>query len=582
MGFVRKLQFKIMLTVALSLLVIIGGSTVYELFYLRGQALFRAGETTDMTFDLVRKSLITLMAENSTDAFEGYLSWISDTSGVEEVRVIKGEKVINDPFLEDYGGKGVVLESEKPQDDVDRDVLATGQPQTLVSGDFFRQVLPVLAESDPCLQCHNVVPGDVMGAISVSISLSKIRQEINRNTINSAILVLGSIVAVALVLYFLLRRVVVKPINLVVGRLKDIAGGEGDLTRRIDYESHDEVGELAYWFNSFIDDLERIIEEVAEMANRVDSASRTLSEDISETGAFAESTAASMRSINSGVVENLSSVEDIASAMGNLTESIKLIASEAGVAYDRSAEAVKIAEENSQQIQIASSSIGEITESVQTASQVIRELNSSSEKIGDFAGTITAIASQTNLLALNASIEAARAGEQGSGFAVVAEEVRKLAEESSEVTKEINLLIEDIQERVDLAVDTIEVGTLKVAGVNRVSTEASEALKAIIFAVNEVSTLLSAILSSTEDESDNTRKVEETTRGIANVSQDTSAQVKQVSGSTDHQAQIANEISVKARELHELSDNLRGLVGRFKINSQKVKFLKGQEDRIEV
>jgi methyl-accepting chemotaxis protein len=568
MRFISKLQFKIMLAVALSLLVIVGGSMVYNLFYLRNQALRRAEETTDMTFELVRKSLVTMMRENVTRAFTSYLTWVSDTPGIEEVRVIKGERVINDPGLLDVGGRGIVLESEKPRDDLDRSALSTGQTQTFVSGDLFRRVIPVHAETQPCLECHNVKAGDVMGAISVSISLSEISSEINRSTINSAALVLGSIVAVTLVLLILLRRVVIRPIDLIVGRLKDIASGEGDLTRRIDYESKDEVGELAHWFNSFIGDLERIIREVVEMAKRVDAASRLLSDDISKTSSYAESTASSMRTIDSGVRENLSSVGEIATAIRTLSQSIKSIASEAGEAYHRSTDAVKIAEENSQQIQTAASSIGEITEAVQTASKVIQELSSSSEKIGNFAGTITAIASQTNLLALNASIEAARAGEQGRGFAVVAEEVRKLAEESARVTKEINRLIDDIRERIELAVETIEVGTMKVAGVNRVSMQASEALKSIISAISEVASMLKAILSSTEGESDNTRKVEETARGIADVSQDTSTQVKQVSGSTENQARIAKEIFIKARELQGLAETLRELVSRFRTDSQ--------------
>jgi len=319
MRFISKLQFKIMLAVALSLLVIVGGSMVYNLFYLRNQALRRAEETTDMTFELVRKSLVTMMRENVTRAFTSYLTWVSDTPGIEEVRVLKGERVINDPGLLDVGGRGIVLESEKPKDDLDRAALSTGQTQTFVSGDLFRRVIPVHAELEPCLECHNVKAGDVMGAISVSISLSQISSEINRSTINSAILVLGSIVAVTLVLLILLRSVVIRPINLIVGRLKDIASGEGDLTRRIDYKSKDEVGELAYWFNSFISDLEMIIREVVEMAKRVDAASRLLSEDISKTSSYAESTASSMRTIDSGVRENLSSVGEIATAIRTLS-----------------------------------------------------------------------------------------------------------------------------------------------------------------------------------------------------------------------------------------------------------------------
>ena len=226
---------------------------VYNLFYLRAQALKRAEETTDMTFDLVRRSLVTMMKENVTSAFEDYLTSSSGAPGIEEIRVVKGERVINDPGLKKFGGKGTVLESEKPQDELDKNVLATGQVQTLTRGDLFRRVIPVVAELEPCLDCHNVEEGDVMGAISVSISLSDIRNEINNNTKNSAILVLGSIIAVSIILSILLSRLVVRPVRFLSNLTTRIGRGEYDID--IPIVRSDEIGDLTSAFNKMTYDL---------------------------------------------------------------------------------------------------------------------------------------------------------------------------------------------------------------------------------------------------------------------------------------------------------------------------------------
>ena len=323
MRFIGKLQFKIMLAVVLLLLVIIGGSMVYNLFYLREQAIRRTAKTIDMTFDLVRKSLVTMMKENVTGALGDYLTWASATPGIKEIRVIKGEKVINDPFLVDYGGKGLVLESEKPQDDLDRKTLDSGQIQTLVSGDLFRKVIPVLAEADPCLQCHDAIPGDVLGAISISTSLSTVREEINRNTRNAVILVLGSIVAVALALSILLSRMVVGPVRLL--SILTARVGQGEYEVDIPIKRSDEIGQLAGSFNEMTKSLKDRTVEVEKNVLMLQNTNKELqssqekliqSEKLASLGQLASSIAHDIKNPLGAISNSLFSLREIVKEYG--------------------------------------------------------------------------------------------------------------------------------------------------------------------------------------------------------------------------------------------------------------------------
>src|SRR5580693_2043063 len=231
-----------------------------------------------------------------------------------------------------------------------------------------------------------------------------------------------------------LVRSVSKALSHMLNVVKDLAEGEGDLTKRLEIVTHDELGELAKWFNTFLDEIHHIISQVSGTAERVARASEdlnTTSQQITANSGVTSAQADVVAKAAEAVSQNL---QTVATGAKGMEASIKEIAKNASEAAKVAASAVKVAE---------------------TTTITVSKLGESSSEIGQVIKVITSIAQQTNLLALNATIEAARAGEAGKGFAVVANEVKELAKETAKATEDISRKIEAIQGDANNAVDAI-------------------------------------------------------------------------------------------------------------------------------
>src|SRR5208282_2891937 len=241
-----------------------------------------------------------------------------------------------------------------------------------------------------------------------------------------------------------------------VDRVKDVAEGKGDLTKRIEAGSDDEIGELAGWFNLFMDQLQEMIRAIAETAAQVAASSEELSATSQQITANSEETTA-----QAGVVSE---------AGGQVNVNLQTVASGA---EEMNATIGEIAKNATEAARVA----GEAVESAESANQTVGRLGDSSGEIGKVIEVITSIAQQTNLLALNATIEAARAGEAGKGFAVVANEVKELAKQTAKATEEIKQKIGVIRENTGGAVQAI--GGIKgvIDKISHISTEIATAVE---------------------------------------------------------------------------------------------------------
>ena len=316
--------------------------------------------------------------------------------------------------------------------------------------------------------------------------------------------------ALALALGTLLARAIAHPLRDAVARLKDLADGEGDLTRRLAVTGRDEVGELARWFNAFMQRLHALLIEVRHAADLVSAASQHLSTTGAELAASAQ--------------QQASGLDETATALGQITETFKQTADNARRADQAASGALTLAAKG-----------GDV---VREAVGAVADIDGASKQIADIIGTIDEIAFQTNLLALNAAVEAARAGEQGRGFAVVAAEVRHLAQRSATAAKEIKGLIQD-------SVLKVEVGSGLVDRSGRTLVE-------IVTSVMHVTDIVGAIATASGAES---RGIDQLNRAVSHMDRVTRTNAAQT-----------EELSATAQALAGEARRLQALVARFTLD----------------
>lgn len=294
-------------------------------------------------------------------------------------------------------------------------------------------------------------------------------------------------VALVFALSMALRVVVIQPLNRIRNALRDIAEGEADLTRRLDARSGDEFAEVADGFNRFVARIQSVIKDVGGSVAEQLSASREL------TGA-AERVSSSSRDQSGAVQATAAAIEEMSVSVSHIADNTQTVEQE-------TRHAAATASEGASAAQRAATEIEQIADTITQLSSTVSALAQRSDEIGSIVNVIKDIADQTNLLALNAAIEAARAGEQGRGFAVVADEVRKLAERTATATQEINGKIEAVQRDTSEAVAGIESAHTKVeAGVHS-ARSVSETLRAIEAQARETVGHIASIAASVKEQS---------------------------------------------------------------------------------
>jgi len=330
-------------------------------------------------------------------------------------------------------------------------------------------------------------------------------------------------------------RSITRPLNELEKAMATIQS-TNDLSQRVSVSSHDEIGRIGHSFNQMIGSFQEIIQRVIANSQEVMRSASMLTES-------SHHVAASSQSQSDATASMAAAVEEV-------TTSIDHVADSSHETHDIARKAGELAAQGGEVVQGAAMEMGKIADSVHQSSQFIQELGEHSNQISAIVNVIKDIADQTNLLALNAAIEAARAGEQGRGFAVVADEVRKLAERTARSTEEITSMIGSIQSGTHHAVASMQEGGARVAEGVAMANRAGESMGHIRDGANQVISAVSDISSALREQSTASNQVAQNVEKIARMTEENSV--------------AANEIATQAQQLESLAGALANTVSRFR------------------
>ena len=378
--------------------------------------------------------------------------------------------------------------------------------------------------------------GEPVGVLELMVDRSEY-VAMARTATTTVVAVGVAAIGLGLLLAWLLSRSIVRPLRQTVTRLDDIASGDGDLTRRLEADGNNELGDLAAAFNRFVAKIQDLVKEVAAGGDQVAAAANELSATSEQT--------------NGQVTRQKDEVDQVATAMNEMTATVAEVARNASDAATAAQTTDQDANAGRELVQQTVQSINHLTSQVDNTAEVIERLSTDAEQINKVLEVIGDIADQTNLLALNAAIEAARAGEQGRGFAVVADEVRTLASRTQDSTHEIQGMIERVQNGTREAVQAMEEGKNRAHSSREKVNEAGESLESITQSVTTISEMNTQIASAAEEQSS---VAEEINRNISNITQ-----------VLDETASGSREIANASEELSKLASEQQQRVGHFRV-----------------
>ncbi len=403
------------------------------------------------------------------------------------------------------------------------------------------QLLTSPPDSDIYQQALQNIPAQANQLRKLSNELVSLYTSIAEN--NYKQIMYATIAMVVLVLFILIsaafyfKATIINRINKTYHGIQNIARGQGELTRRLNDQSDDELGELARAFDAFVDKLHKM---VLNISNEI----RLLTDSAAKTETIANKTSVAIQ-------QQQSDTQQLANALQEMAESINEVANNATNTEQKTQHVDESMQKGMSIVNQTVHGIQEIATEVDKATATLNKLEAESDSIGSVLDVIRSIAEQTNLLALNAAIEAARAGEQGRGFAVVADEVRTLASRTQESTQEIQTMIERLQAGTKQAVKVMNESKNKVDHNVEQSNQAGEMLASITLAVATISQMNAQIASTTEEQSATTNEIN---RNITSI-------MSAVNLSADN-AELADKAT---EDLKKITSDLEKLIQQFRV-----------------
>ncbi|MDD2364799.1 MAG: methyl-accepting chemotaxis protein [Desulfuromonadaceae bacterium] len=524
-GSKTKIATKILIAAGLALitgLLIVGGSALV----MEKQALVGLERENSLTF-------ANVMGDDIKDAMMA-----DDMKKVDYYvkEIIERKRALS---LSIFNENGVERGSGKKGDSLVAEVMKTNQAaasERYEDGVHFLETILPLPNEERCQSCHDKET-KMLGVLKLNTSLEKGYAASKKAAYLLVTAAVAALVVSFICLMIVLRITVTRKLNDFVAKVTDLARGEGDLTKQIIVKSNDEFGQLADEINSLVDKIRSIISQIA-----------NTSEQVSHSAVELQSTSVQMAS---GAEEVAAQAETVATAGEEMSATSGDIAQNCQMASEGSQQASAAAVAGAQVVDDTIRVMNSIAERVRSSAVAVESLGSRSDQIGEIVGTIEDIADQTNLLALNAAIEAARAGEQGRGFAVVADEVRALAERTTRATREIGEMIKAIQQETKNAVIAMEEGVSEVAKGSEKAADSGRALEQILQQINDVNSQIHQVATAAEEQTATTSEI--------------SNNMQQITDVVEKTARGAKDSAAAANQLSALADDLRRIVSQFKV-----------------
>lgn len=364
-------------------------------------------------------------------------------------------------------------------------------------------------------------------------------------------------------LLYLVNRLLVRVFRIFSDIISRVA--DRDLTQRILFPTKDVFGRMAEIFNKMVEDIQNTIRQNLETAGFVAVEANQVSAAVEEATASIQQISASIQQIVGGTQGQAYQLNETLQVTRDLSAAVQQIAANSQTAFTSSENAAHLAAKGAAEVEKAVDKMNKISETVTNSAQVVKTLNERSEQIGEIVNVITSIADQTNLLALNAAIEAARAGEHGRGFAVVADEVRKLAEGSGKAAQQIGDLIKEIQTETAMAVNSMVIGSKEVEEGVIIASQAQVALREIVDTVEKTARMVEEISHAAQQQSNGITQVVQSIDKVSNIAHQVSVATQQVSASAQQQMNTNEQVNENAQRLAQFAEELRSRISKFKV-----------------
>ncbi len=532
------LKIWVRLTAAIWLMLIIAwnGLIFWESKVNRDTAIDQAAKFSQSMHEATLAGLTGMMLTGTMPQREIFLDQIKQLAVIRDLKVLRGESV------KKLFGPGT--SNEGAADAVEQQVLSSGKEFVAIQqdavGEYLRVARPAIASKNylgkDCILCHQVPEGTVLGVVSMKVSLDSVNEAVSTQHIKA--LIVAFIISLPLLafIYIFVTKVVTKPLEEMVLGLRAIASGEGDLTRRLEVKSEDEIGQASKVFNDMMANFSTLVRQVSDSASHVSGAAHDLVSGAKQVASSSHQQYEKSRAASAAVEHMVSSIVDIAKS----TEKV----------HQQSRESQVRSHEGTQTLDRLIKEIGRVKCAVNDMAGAVNEFVSSTVSITNMTREVKDIADQTNLLALNAAIEAARAGEQGRGFAVVADEVRKLAEKSATSANEIDSITRTLNSKSDAVRKSIDEGLADIISSERSLDAVAGAISESNQSVEQVGSGLDSISGATEEQ--------------RRVSSEAFTNIEAIAAMAHENSNAVEQTANSAQRLEDLANQLQSTVGRFR------------------